>query len=79
MSQEQLSFWPVGSNGLRREVAMKFITTPFVFLVAALILIGVLHGDLWIAFSRFSALGGEAKAGCLFAAFAGFFTAMLRD
>jgi hypothetical protein len=42
---------------------MKFITTPFVFLVAALILIGVVYGDLWIAFS--SALGAEAKAGCL--------------
>jgi hypothetical protein len=50
-----------------------------VFLVAALILIGVVHGDLWIAFSRFSSLGGEAKASCLFAAFAGFFAALLRD
>lgn len=58
---------------------MKFITTPFVFLVAALILIGVVHGDLWIAFSRFSALAPQAKAGCLFAAFAGFFAAMLRN
>jgi len=58
---------------------MRFITTPFVFLVVALILIGVVHGDLWIAFSRFSTLGAEAKAGCLFAAFAGFFAAMLRD
>jgi hypothetical protein len=58
---------------------MKFITTPFVFLVAALILIGVVHDDLWIAFSRFSTLGGEAKAGCLFAAFAGLFAALLRD
>ena len=58
---------------------MKFITTPFVFLVAALMLIGVVHGDPWIAFSRFSALGAEAKAGCLLAAFAGFFAALLRD
>jgi len=58
---------------------MKFITTPFVFFVAALILIGVVHGDLWIAFSRFSALGDVAKASCLFAAFAGFFAAMLMD
>ena len=58
---------------------MKFITTPFIFLVAALILIGVVHGDLWIAFSHFSSLGAEAKASCLFAAFAGFFAAMLRD
>ena len=58
---------------------MRFITTPLVFLVAALVLIGVLHGDLWIAFSRFSALGDGAKAGCLFAAFAGFFAAMLRE
>jgi len=58
---------------------MKFITTPFVFLVAALILIGVVYGDLWIAFSNFSNLGTEAKASCLFAAFAGFFAALLRD
>jgi hypothetical protein len=58
---------------------MRFITIPFVFLVAALILIGVLHGDLWVAFSRFGTLGVEAKAGCLFAAFAGFFTALLKD
>ena len=58
---------------------MKFITTPFVFLVAALILVGVVHGDLWIAFSRFSSLGAEAKAGCLIATFAGFFAALLRD
>ncbi len=58
---------------------MKFITTPFIFLVAALILIGVVHGDLWVAFSRFDTLGGGAKAGCLFAAFAGFFAALLRD
>ena len=58
---------------------MKFITIPFVFVVAALILIGVVHGDLWIAFSRFSALGAGAKAGCLFAAFAGFFVALIRD
>jgi len=58
---------------------MRFITTPFVFLVAALILIGVVHGDLWIAFSRFSTLGTGAKAGCLFAAFAGFFAALLKD
>ena len=58
---------------------MKFITTPFVFLVAAIVLIGVVHGDLWIAFSRFGTLGAEAKAGCLFAVFAGFFAALLRD
>ena len=58
---------------------MRFITTPFVFLMVALILIGVAYGDLWIAFSRFSTLGVQAKAGCLFAAFAGFFAAMLRD
>lgn len=58
---------------------MKFVTTPFAFLVAALILIGVVYGDLWIAFSSFSSLGSEAKASCLFAAFAGFFAAMLRD
>ena len=58
---------------------MKFITTPLVFLLAALILIGVLQGDLWIAFSRFSALGDEAKAGCLFAACAGFFVALMTD
>ena len=58
---------------------MRFIITPFVFLAVALILIGVLHGDLWIAFSRFGSLGAEAKAGCLFAAFAGVFVAMLKD
>jgi hypothetical protein len=58
---------------------MKFVTFPFVFLVGALILIGVAHGDLWIAFSRFSSLGQEAKAGCLFATFAGFFAALLKD
>ena len=58
---------------------MKFITTPFVFLVGALILIGVVYGDLWIGFSRFNTLAGEAKARCLFAAFAGFFAALLRD
>lgn len=58
---------------------MKFITTPFVFLVAALILIGLVHGDLWIAFSRFDSLGAEAKTGCLFAVFAGFFAALLKD
>jgi len=58
---------------------MKFITTPFVFFVAALILIGVVYGDLWIGFSRFGTLGVEAKAGCLFAGFAGFFAALLRD
>ena len=58
---------------------MKFVTTPFVVLIAAFILIGVVNGDLWIAFSRFSSLGGEAKASCLFAAFAGFFAALLRD
>jgi hypothetical protein len=44
-----------------------------------MILVGVLHGDLWIAFSRFSALRPEAKAGCLFAVFAGFIAALLRD
>ena len=58
---------------------MKYITTPSVFLVAAFILIGVVHGDLWVAFSRFDTLGEGAKAGCLFAAFAGFFAALLRD
>ena len=58
---------------------MKFIATPLVFLAAALMLIGVVHGDLWIAFSRFSTLGGEAKAACLFAAFAGLFVALLKD
>ena len=58
---------------------MKFVTTPLVFLAAALVLVGVVHGDLWIAFSRFSMLGAGAKAGCLFAAFAGFFAALLRN
>jgi hypothetical protein len=58
---------------------MRFILTPIVFLVAALILIGVVQGDLWIAFSRFSTLGAGAKAACLFAVFAGFFAAMLKD
>ena len=58
---------------------MKYVTTPLVFLVAALILIGVAHGDLWVAFSRFDTLGEGAKAGCLFATFAGFFAALLRD
>ena len=74
-----LSFWPASCNEVHEEEAMKFITTPFVFLVAALVLVGVVHGDLWIAFSRFSSLGGQAKAGCLIAAFAGFFAALLRD
>ena len=58
---------------------MKFITTPFVFLVGAFILVGMIYGDLWIAFTRFSSLGDTAKAGCLLAAFAGFFAAMLRE
>lgn len=58
---------------------MRFITTPAVFLIAAFILIGVVHGDLWIAFSRFDTLGEAAKAACLFATFAGFFAALLRD
>ena len=79
MMLESLSVWPAACKWLIRRQLMKFITTPFVFLVAALILIGVVHGDLWIAFSRFSSLGGEAKASCLFAAFAGFFAALLRD
>jgi len=57
---------------------MRFITTPLVFLVAALVLIGVVYGDLWVGFSRFSSLATEAKAGCLFAAFAGFFVALLK-
>ena len=76
---ESLSFWPAACTGVHKDAAMKFITTPFVFLVGALILIGVVHGDLWIAFSRFSSLGAGAKAGCLFATFAGFFAALLRD
>jgi len=58
---------------------MKFIITPLAFVVAALVLIGVARGDLWIGFSRFGSLGGEAKAGCLFAAFAGFIAALLKD
>jgi len=58
---------------------MRFITTPFVFVLATLILIGVLHGDLWIAFSRFGTLGAPAKVGCLVAACAGFFVALLKD
>ena len=74
-----LDFGLMPAIRLIREVDMKFITTPFVFLVAALVLIGVAHGDLWIAFSRFSSLGSEAKASCLLAAFAGFFAALLRD
>jgi hypothetical protein len=58
---------------------MRFITTPFVFLVVALILVGVVQGDLWVAFSRFDTLGTGTKAGCLLATFAGFFAALLRD
>lgn len=58
---------------------MRFLTTSFIFLVATLIFTGVAHGDVWIAFSRFSTLGEGAKAGCIFAVFAGFFAALLKD
>ncbi|MCI0420890.1 MAG: hypothetical protein L0387_37045 [Acidobacteria bacterium] len=58
---------------------MKFVVTPLVFVLAALIIIGLIHGDLWIAFKRFSAVRDEATVACLFAVFAGFFVALLKD
>ncbi|MGH9425146.1 MAG: hypothetical protein ACRD2L_02415 [Terriglobia bacterium] len=52
---------------------------PLLFLLAALLIIGLIEGDLWVAFTRFGTLSGMAKAGCLFAIFAGLVVALLRD
>ena len=53
--------------------------TPLLFLLAAFLIIGLIEGDLWMAFTRFGTLTGLAKAGCLFAMFAGLVVALLRD
>ena len=58
---------------------MKFIAIPLMFLAVAMMLIGLVHGDIWIAFSRFSTLEGVSKAACLFATFAGLFVALLKE
>ncbi len=52
---------------------------PLIFLLAALLIIGLIEGDLWMAFTRFDTLNGIAKAGCVFALFAGLVVALLRD
>ncbi|MBM3800915.1 MAG: hypothetical protein FJW26_01245 [Acidimicrobiia bacterium] len=58
---------------------MRFITFPLAFLLGAMIVVGFLHGDLWIAFTQFGTLGNAEKLGCLIAVVAGFFAALLRD
>jgi hypothetical protein len=54
------------------------VISPLWFLLAAFLIIGLIEGDLWMAFTRFGTLSGIAEAGCLFALFAGL-VALLQD
>lgn len=57
---------------------MKFLLTPLLFVLAALLVVGIIHGDLLIVLKDLSAVHDLARASCAIAVFVGFFVALLR-
>jgi hypothetical protein len=58
---------------------MKILSTVVIFVIVGFAIVGLIHGDLFIVLTNFSAVRREAQLSLIFAVCAGLVVSLLRD